>query len=284
MDDTEAETPSSTDAGHTSTGRGAWRANVLAGLGSVADITAIAQLIVSGSRQWIFVAGLLSILAGLLGFIQLFRRPIGVRAMVMVLLIGTGAAVTGATTEQYLNERAAGSASSADAASSSPSSSSAPPSSAGDAASVGAPPSSGTTPAPGATPTPSVATPLPTTGQVLHEAKASLKDQDYLDAETGMIGEVRPRASDVWYVSPYRELWTAGGGALPITRVDGRPDAGKCADALTTRDYDLVEVGEMKAGDWACARTAEGNLLAVQISAVPTGDAPLEISYVVWQK
>lgn len=253
----------STDTADSGAARGAvWRTNVLVGLGSVADIAAVAQLVTSGSRQGVFVAGLLAILAGLLGLIQLLGRPVGLRAMVMVLLIGTGAGVTGAMVGQYLSEPA-------------------------DVTSAAAPSS----PGPG-TPTPAGAASAPrptpsatTSGEVLREAEASLKDQDYLDVETGRIGEVRPNASDLWYVSPYRALWTAGGGALPITPVDveGRPDSAACADALATRDYDMVEVGKMKAGGWACARTAEDNLLAVQIRAVPVGDAPLEISYVVWR-
>ncbi|GAB1818604.1 hypothetical protein [Herbidospora sp. RD11066] len=55
-------------------------------------------------------------------------------------------------------------------------------------------------------------------------------------------------------------------------------------DALATRGYDHVEVGKMKAGDWARARTAEDNVVAVQIHAVPEGDAPLTISYVAWRE
>ncbi|MFI6458665.1 hypothetical protein ACIBF6_44860 [Streptosporangium amethystogenes] len=264
MNDAGTESHSSTDTADSGTARGAvWRTNVLVGLGSVADIAAVAQLITSGSRQGVFVAGLLAILAGLLGLIQLLGRPVGLRAMVMVLLIGTGAGVTGAMVGQYLNEPA-------DVTSAAALSSPGP----------GAPKSAGTAPTP--RPTPSATT----SGEVLREAEASLKDQDYLDAETGKIGVVQPGASDLWYVSPYRSLWTAGGGALPITPIDieGRPDSAACADALAARDYDLVEVGKMKAGDWACARTAEDNLLAVQIRAVPEGDVPLEISYVVWRK
>ncbi|MER6178406.1 hypothetical protein [Streptosporangium sp. NPDC001681] len=263
----------STDTADSGAARGAvWRTNILVGLGSVADIAAVAQLITSGSRQGVFVAGLLAILAGLLGLIQLLGRPVGLRAMVMVLLVGVGAGVTGAMAEQYLNEPA--DVPLAAVASSSPS-----PSSSGS----GTPTPAGTASAP--RPTPSATTSSLTAGEVLREAEVSLKDQDYLDAETGRIGVVQPGASDLWYVSPYRSLWTAGGGALPITPIDieGRPDSAACADALAARDYDLVEVGKMKAGGWACARTAEDNLLAVQIRAVPVGDAPLEISYVVWR-
>ncbi|WP_326642327.1 hypothetical protein OG884_04190 [Streptosporangium sp. NBC_01755] len=300
MNDAGTESHSSTDTADSGTARGAvWRTNILVGLGSVADIAAVTQLITSGSRQGILVAGLLSVLAGLLGLIQLFGRPVGLRAMMMVILIGTGAGVTGAMIEQYLNEPA--DVTSAATAHSSPSPSSS-----------GIPTPAGTTPAPRPTPsaprltpsaprltpsaprltpsaprlTPSDTTSPLTAGEVLYEAEVSLKDQDYLDAETGKIGEVRPNVSDLWYVSPYRALWTAGGGALPITPIDidGRPDSAACADALATHDYGMVEVGKMKAGDWACARTAEDNLLAVQVRAVPVGDAPLEISYVVWRK
>ncbi|WP_030455532.1 hypothetical protein [Herbidospora cretacea] len=209
---------------------------VLAGLGAVADVAAVAQLVTSGSREGILVAGLLAVLSGVIGLIVLSGRPLGVPGFVMIALIVSGAGVAGAMIEKILNEPAAAAASA----------------------------------------------PV-TPGKPLREGEATLKDQDYLDAETGMIGEVRPNASDVWYVSPYRSLWTAGGGALPITAVEGVPDSAACADALAVRDYALVEVGTMKAGGWACARTAEDNLLAIQIREVPEGDEPLRISYVVWR-
>ncbi|MGW5157739.1 hypothetical protein ACWEPN_19875 [Nonomuraea wenchangensis] len=234
MSETQAERRPPADDGGGAGRAAVVRTNLLAGLGSIADVAAVAQLITSGSRGWIFVAGLLAVLAGVVGLLHLIGQPAGVPAIVMIILIVTGAGVAGAMIEQHLNE-----------------------------------------PSAGATAT--------RTGEVLREAEATLKDQDYLDAETGRIGDVRPNASDVYYVSPYRALWTAGGGALPITTVDGRPDRAACADALATRDHGQVEVGRMKAGDWACARTDEDNLLAIQIRAVPEGDAALKISYVVWR-
>ncbi|GIH29295.1 hypothetical protein Aph01nite_76050 [Acrocarpospora phusangensis] len=254
-------------------GRGALRrATALAGLGSIADVAAVAQLVTSGSQQGILVAGLLSVLAGLLGLLQLIGRPIGFRAMVMVALIAIGAGVTGAMIPQFLDE---------------PQAVAAAPSSPPDKPAATTPSPTPSTPTPGAstpgTPTPSaLAEGTPAPGEVLREAEATMRDQDYLDVESGKIGVVDPATSDLWYVSPYRSLWTAGGGEYPITTVDGRPGPAGCADAVATRDYDLVEVGKMRAGDWACARTAEGNLVGVRILAVPAGDAPLKISYVVW--
>jgi hypothetical protein len=41
-----------------------------------------------------------------------------------------------------------------------------------------------------------------------------------------------------------------------------------------------AEIGEMRSGDWACARTSEGNVVAIEVRTVPTGEAP----YTVWQK
>ncbi|MCK2218688.1 hypothetical protein MF672_033565 [Actinomadura sp. ATCC 31491] len=96
-----------------------------------------------------------------------------------------------------------------------------------------------------------------------------------------------PGSSDLWYVSPYRELWTAGGGAEPIAPVRRRPTAASCAAELRTRQYQQVAMADMKAGGWACARTAEHNVVAVRIAAIPPrGDenAPLDISYTVWQQ
>ncbi|MGW4642318.1 hypothetical protein ACWEN6_27650 [Sphaerisporangium sp. NPDC004334] len=270
MGEAETRRRSRTAAPPSGTGRTAVRmTSVLAGFGFVADAAAVAQLITSGPRQGILVAGVLAVVAGLLGLIPLFGRPIGFRAIFMIALTVSGAGVTGAMIEKYLDEPPASVAA--------PSASGTP-----DAAARGPGPTPDTTPSTSAAPP--TATPSPRPGDVLRQGEATLKDQDYLDAETGRIGEVQPRASDVWYVGPYRSLWTAGGGALPITPVEGRPDGAACADALATHDYDLVEVGTMKAGDWACARTAEGNLLAIRITAVPVGDAPLKISYVVWHK
>ncbi|MEV4471346.1 hypothetical protein [Nonomuraea sp. NPDC049504] len=264
-----AETPSADAGGDRGSPR--WT-NLLVGLGSIADLAAVAQLVTSGARQWILVAGLLAVLAGVLGLIQLVGQPIGRRAMVMVVLVGTGAGVTGAMIGQFFGESPE--AEKYPAAAGSPG-----PSGAGGTPSPGTGSASGPAAAATAGAVASVAS-----GQVLRQGAASLKDQDYLDAETGKIGEVRPGASDVVYVGPYRELWTAGGGALPITPVEGRPDAAACAAALQVRDYDMVVIGDMKAGAWACARTVEDNLLAVQIRAVPEGDVPLEIAYTVWQK
>ncbi|MFF0771521.1 hypothetical protein ACFYUK_21730 [Nonomuraea wenchangensis] len=239
MNETQAERRPPADDGGGAGRAAVVRTNLLAGLGSIADVAAVAQLITSGSRGWIFVAGLLAVLAGVVGLLHLIGQPVGVPAIVMIILIVTGAGVAGAMIEQHLDEPPTGAA-------------------------------AATVTVTGA-------------GEVLREAEATLEDQDYLDAETGRIGDVRPNASDVYYVSPYRALWTAGGGALPITTVDGRPDRAACADALATRDHGQVEVGRMKAGDWACARTDEDNLLAIQIRAVPEGDAALKISYVVWR-
>ncbi|GLW12766.1 hypothetical protein Misp01_78940 [Microtetraspora sp. NBRC 13810] len=268
--ETQSRAPSEQDD---ESGRGAVRrATALAGLGSVADVAAIAQLVTTESRHGVLVAGLLSVLAGTLGLIQLYGRPVQLRAMVMVALIAVGAGLTGAMIQQYRVDAGAE----------------------GTPAASTATPAASTTPPPTPTPTPSAPTagapttvPRPTAsppaGGVIREAEASLRDQDYLDVETGRIGTIDPAASDLWYVSPYRSLWTAGGGEYPITTVEARPDSAGCARELAARDYDQVEVGRLTPGSWACARTAEGNLVAIRFSAIPTGDAPLRISYIVWR-
>ncbi|MFF0772132.1 hypothetical protein ACFYUK_24820 [Nonomuraea wenchangensis] len=243
-------------------GRGAVRrATALAGLGSVADVAAVAQLLTTESRQGVMVAGLLSVLTGTLGLIQLYGRPVRVRALVMVALIAVGSGLVGAMAQRYYADATA-----------------APPP---QAAGVAADPA--TTP-PRPTPTPSASpSSSPSAGGKIREAEATLRDQDYLDVESGRIGTVVPGVSDLWYVSPYRSLWTAGGGEYPITPVDARPDADACAQALAARDYDQVELGRMRPGAWACARTAEGNLVGIRFPVIPANsDAPLTISYVVW--
>ncbi|MFC7587844.1 hypothetical protein ACFQYP_32310 [Nonomuraea antimicrobica] len=164
-------------------------------------------------------------------------------------------------------------------------------SSTGTAPSTGAAPSTETSPSTGTSPStrtspssgtsPSTAA-SPKDGEKIREGEASLRDQDYLDVESGRTGTIDPATSDLWYVSPYRSLWTAGGGEYPITPVDARPGPDDCAQALTAREYDQVEVGKLAPGDWACARTAEGNLVGIRFPAIPTGDAPLKISYTVW--
>ncbi|MEU6791072.1 hypothetical protein ABZ907_05190 [Nonomuraea wenchangensis] len=247
-------------------GRGAVRrATALAGLGSVADVAAVAQLLTTESRQGVMVAGLLSVLTGTLGLIQLYGRPVRVRAMVMVALIAVGSGLVGAMAQRYYADATA-----------------APPPQAADVAADPAtmPPR----PTPTLTPSPSVSSsPSPSAGEKIREAEATLRDQDYLDVESGRIGTVVPGVSDLWYVSPYRSLWTAGGGEYPITPVDARPDADACARALAARDYDQVELGKMRPGAWACARTAEGNLAGIRFPVIPANsDAPLTISYVVW--
>jgi hypothetical protein len=193
---------------------------------------------------------------------QLIGRPVGVRAFALTALIAVGAGTAGAITDQYWTTQDGPSG---------PPQAVATPAGQTEVPTTQAP----TTQAPA---TQAAAAPR----QQLRVGEAKLKDQDYLDVETGLIGEVR-QGSDLWWVGGYRELWTAGGGALPITRVDGRPDFTACNAQLATHDYDLVKVGEMRAGDWVCAHTAEGNTVAVQIRTVPKGSTPLAISYTVWQ-
>src|SRR5438045_1996358 len=77
------------------------RATALAGLSSVADVAAVAQLLTTGSRLGVLVAGLLSILAGFLGLSQLVGRPVGLRVLLMALLIAIGSVTAGAVTDQY---------------------------------------------------------------------------------------------------------------------------------------------------------------------------------------
>ncbi|GAA1782939.1 hypothetical protein GCM10009682_01260 [Luedemannella flava] len=251
------------------------RATALAGLSSVADIAAVAQLLTTGSRIGVLVAGLLSVLAGFLGLVHLHGRPVGRRALLMALLITIGAGTSGAVLDRYWTGGPV------TAATGHGGQASGEPTGTGVAtptlmATSGA---ADTTGAPSTTP----AVDPPSKGAVLRTAVVTLQDQDYLDAETGMIGEVRPGA-DLWWVADGRELWTAVGGKYPITRISAKPDLRGCVAELESHDYDLIEVGQMRAGDWACARSAEGNVIAIQIRAVPGGDAPLTISYTVWQQ
>ncbi|GAA0923485.1 hypothetical protein [Nonomuraea longicatena] len=292
-------------------GRGAVRrATALAGLGSVADVAALAQLLTTESRHGVLVAGLLSVLAGTLGLVQLYGRPVRLRAGVMVALIAVGSGLTGAMIEHYRAEAAP--VPPPAAATPLPSSPSVTPSPLSPSPSVTPSPlspSPSVTPSP-LSPSPSVTPPpapsstatvsrgatasrgaavptartSPSGGEVLREAEAALRDQDYLDVESGAIGTIDPAASDLWYVSPYRALWTAGGGRYPITPVDAHPGPAACARALKARRYDQVAVGERAPGDWACARTAEGNLVAIRFPAIPAADAPLKISYIVWHR
>ncbi|MET8867218.1 hypothetical protein ABZW11_30100 [Nonomuraea sp. NPDC004580] len=141
--------------------------------------------------------------------------------------------------------------------------------------------------APSPTASPAGETSAAVPGTVLHEDQVSLMDQDYLDVESGTIGEIIPDSSDLWYVSPYRALWTSGGGAQPITPVSREPTAKSCEAALKKRTYDQIAMADMKAGGWACALTVEGNLVGIQIRSIPPiGDekAPLNFSYTVWQR
>lgn len=240
------------------------RATALAGLSSVADVAAIAQLVTTGSDTGVLVAGLLSVLAGFLGLIQLTGRPVGWSASAMALLIAIGGGMTGAAVHGYW----VGSGSST-----------ATPGTTTSAAV----PSTTTARSNGSAAEGSTVTTV-ASGEVVRTETVSLRDQDYLDVETGAIGEVRPGASDLWYVGGYRELWTAGGGELPIAPIAGRPDPAACADELARRSYDQVAIGPMSPGSWVCARTAEDNVVAVQVTTVPTGDAPLVITYTVWHK
>ncbi|MBG0831721.1 hypothetical protein HS041_28765 [Planomonospora sp. ID67723] len=257
------------------------RAAALAGVGSIADMAAIAQLVTTESRHGILVAGLLSVLAGTLGLIQLHGQPMRMPAMVMVALIAVGAGLTGVMIERYRADAVAGGSPSAAA----PVNGATGPAAFTEASRGPTVPSPSPSPdsSRGTSATATGPTPSASAGEVIHEAEASLRDQDYLDVESGRIGTITPATSDLWYVSPYRSLWTAGGGKRPITTVDVRPGPAECARALAARDYDQVEVGTMAAGDWACARTAEGNLVAIQFPVIPTGDAPLKISYIVWR-
>ncbi|ROP42525.1 hypothetical protein [Saccharothrix texasensis] len=241
------------------------RATALAGLSSIADVAAVAQLVTTGSDAGVLVAGLLSVLAGFLGLIQLTGRPVGLSALAMALLIAIAAGMTGAAVHGYWTGAgtAAGPGRGATSTTTTPS---------------GSP----TTTPSGSTAAGSVTAVAP--GAVVRTGTTSLRDQDYLDVETGRIGEVEPGASDLWYVGGYRELWTSGGGKLPITPVATPPDAAACADELARRSYDQVAIGPLDPGAWLCARTAEENLVAVQVTAIPTGDEPLVITYTVWHK
>ncbi|MEU4446773.1 hypothetical protein AB0K14_25915 [Actinosynnema sp. NPDC050801] len=241
------------------------RATVLAGLGSVADVAAVAQLTTTGADTGVLVTGLLSVLAGFLGLLT--GRPARGRAALMALLIAVGAGMTGAAFHGYW----------VDAATDRSRSAGTPATTTGSTtttASRASGPVSGTSSATNAT----VAS-----GAVIRTETVSLRDQDYLDVETGRIGEVEPGASDLWYVGPYRELWTSGGGQLPIAPIATQPDAAACADELARRSYDQVSIGQQRPGAWICARTAEDNVVAVQVTAVPAGDDPLVIAYTVWQ-
>lgn len=146
-------------------------------------------------------------------------------------------------------------------------------------------PETSETPSP--TDSPAGETSAAASGTVLHEGRVSLMDQDYLDVESGKIGEIIPNSSDLWYVSPYRALWTSGGGAQPITPVSGKPTAKSCEADLKKRTYDQIAMADMKAGGWACALTVEGNIVGIQIRSIPPiGDekAPLPLFYTVWQQ
>ncbi|MER5263133.1 hypothetical protein ABTZ99_13795 [Actinosynnema sp. NPDC002837] len=245
------------------------RATALAGLGSVADVAAVAQLVTTGSASGVLVAGLLSVLAGFLGLVQLAGRPVGRGAAAMALVIAIGAGMAGAAVQAYWTGGGT----------------TTPPST--TAATTKAHPTTTASTSTGAA-TPGSASTAPVTtagsGEVVRTGTASLRDQDYLDVETGVIGEVKPGASDLWYVGGYRELWTAGGGEQPIAPITGQPDAAACADELARRGYDQVAIGPMSPGAWVCARTAEDNVVAVQVTAIPTGDQPLAITYTVWHK
>lgn len=257
----ETEQPEQTEPEQTRSA--ARRTTVLASLGSVADVAAVAQLATTGADTGVLVTGLLSVLAGFLGLLT--GRLTRGRAVLMALLIAVGGGMTGAGFHGYwVDATTARSQSTGTAATTAPTTASRSSSSVA------------------ATSSPTNPT-IVASGAVIRTETVSLRDQDYLDVETGRIGEIKPGESDLWYVSPYRALWTSGGGQLPITPIAGQPDAAACAAELTRRSYDQVSIGQMRPGEWICARTAENNVVAVQVTAIPTGDDPLAIAYTVWQ-
>ncbi|MCC8242811.1 hypothetical protein [Saccharothrix luteola] len=256
------QTPDTGRAEPEQTGSAAGRATVLAGVGSVADVAAVAQLATTGANTGVLVTGLLSVLAGFLGLVA--GRPTRRRATLMTMVVAVGAGMAGAALHGYWVDASAERTGTTTTA----------------ATSTTASRSSGSVAATSST---TSATTTVASGSVIRTESVTLRDQDYLDVETGRIGEVEPGASDLWYVGPYRELWTSGGGELPITPIAGQPDATACTDELGRRSYDQVSIGQLAPGAWICARTAEDNVVAVQVTAVPTGDDPLAITYTVWQ-
>jgi hypothetical protein len=245
------------------------RTIALASVSSVADVAAVAQLVTTGSGTGVLVASLLSVLAGFLGILQLSGRPVGGRTFAMALLIAIGSGTSGAVLYGYWTSGAV----KGDMTAGTTTSTIRQGESTSSVSTTGA---SLITAAPSTTEASS--------GAVLRTDTASLRDHDYLDVETGAIGEVRPNTSDLWYVGDYRELWTAGGGELPITPVEFQPDFIACSRELAKKSYDYVPVGDLRLGEWVCVQTAERNLVAVHVNAVPGKDEALSISYTVWHK
>lgn len=250
-----AETPAGATSGTTPPGgedqrASGWKTKTLVGVGSVADVAAIAQLLTTGSDVGVLVTGLLAVLAGSWGLIQLAGRPLKRRAIIMVLLIAIGSGFTGIAMDRYWVRSA--------------------------------------TPGTAGTPIGMDGTPIPggtrhSSGEVVRQAVAVLKDWDDLDVETGRIGALSPEIRDFWYLATFPALRT--GGDHPITPVEGRPDLRACTAKLATHTYQEIEINKMRPGDWACAKTSDGNVVAIEIRVPPSdGNDNLTIAYTVWQK
>ncbi|MCG5215768.1 hypothetical protein [Streptosporangium sp. KLBMP 9127] len=274
-----------TSAGTTQSPSAARQTAALTALGVVADVAALAQLLVSGPQMGILVAGVLAALSGIGGLIRRFGEPIGPGALVMAALIAIGAGTAGVSAERLLSDQAAlGPASQSRTLAPGPSGPVASEPVAGDTGSTG--PSSAALPSP--SPSASVApddgakgTPAPARGAVVNQGRAVLVDLDYLDLEGGVISEVND-AADITYNAPYKEIWTKGGGALWITPFSGEPSMAQCEDRLRSRHYGSVSVEQ---GGWFCVETAQKNIGAGQfVKAAERDGEELTLAYIVWRR
>ena len=74
--------------------------------------------------------------------------------------------------------------------------------------------------------------------------------------------------------------------AATLAGVSSVADVAAVAQLVTTGSGAgvLVAGRDLRPGSWACARTAEGNVVAVQVAGPFGEDGELSISYTVWHK
>ncbi|MDH2424961.1 hypothetical protein [Sphaerisporangium sp. TRM90804] len=256
----------------------------ITGLGVVADVAAVAQLLTSRPLMGVLFTGLLAALIGLGGLVRHFGKPVGATAVVMATLIAVGSATAGAALGRLWDAPATATAGSATSGPSTtdPSTTDPPttgPSTAGPSASAT---EDGHTPAPTSSRSPSDSarpTPKASSGDVVNTGEAILVDRDYLDLESGVISEVSQTA-DIVYDATYTDMWGKGGGELHLTPHPGTPTLDSCAEHLARRHYSSIDI---KLDEWFCLETTENNIGAAKATALPADDS-VTLTYTVWKR
>ncbi|MEV7092815.1 hypothetical protein AB0M80_08195 [Amycolatopsis sp. NPDC051045] len=258
------------------------RAIAITGVGSLADIVGIAQLITSTVSLGALVAGLISVAIACAGLLWLWGKGVGWSVIGMVSLLVIGSATTGGALAGYWNRSTNDKGSTAGGISQAPVATSTETSqSRGASNSSNAIPSSNTPGVGGSN------MDIPSRGQSVGEGKLAFRDGDYADFETGVIGNSVPNA-DLQFTfftgakNSYFATSTPGGHHM--APAPQSPDFEKCANILKTLHDHTEKTAVGGVGAWYCVETGDFNVAAIQVQKLPVDVRGItEISYKLWK-